>query len=79
MLTVSHAEYDRLMQEQSGQCAICLRASGSEGKSLAVDHDHKTGRVRGLLCTKCNQAIGFFGDNSELLKRAIEYLKKNVK
>ena len=74
-------EYETLMIKQSGVCAIC--ASVSEGgKALSVDHDHSccAGRkscgkcVRGLLCNKCNQGIGYFNDNVERLEAALAYL-----
>ena len=52
-------------------CAICGR---QQGRRLAIDHCHKTGRVRGALCTSCNNGIGLFRDSQELLKRAADYL-----
>ena len=67
--------YNIMLQMQNGVCAICGKVN-PDGKALAVDHDHITGRVRGLLCAKCNWAIGNFGDNSKMLKRAFEYLEK---
>jgi hypothetical protein len=65
---------------QGSLCAICGQpetALGAHGKvkSLAVDHDHETGRIRGLLCNNCNRAIGLLGDSVELLLKAVEYLK----
>jgi hypothetical protein len=51
-------------------CMIC-----SKTQDLCIDHDHKTGEVRGILCGKCNRAIGLFSDESNLLVKAIEYLK----
>lgn len=73
-------EYDTLLAAQGYVCAICGQdepaAHGRTGKKflLSVDHDHTTGRVRGLLCQKCNRAIGMLGDNPALLQRAIDYL-----
>lgn len=65
---------------QASLCAICHQpetALGAHGKvkSLAVDHCHETGRVRGLLCNNCNRAIGLLGDSVDLLLKAVEYLK----
>jgi hypothetical protein len=65
-------EYDRLLQSQEGGCAICGENPHKYG--LAVDHDHVTGRVRGLLCVSHNTALGFFKDNVALLEKAIQYL-----
>lgn len=65
--------YMRLMIQQHGKCAICLREPN--GRPLDEDHDHVTGEVRGLLCRSCNTAIGKFGDNPATLERAIDYLK----
>jgi hypothetical protein len=64
-------EYNRLFILQNGKCAIC---SVSQDKSLDVDHCHKTNKVRGLLCRKCNLGIGFMQDNPEICKKASEYL-----
>jgi hypothetical protein len=68
------ADYERMFAEQGGRCAIC--ATEVSGARLCVDHDHGTGKVRGLLCHACNKAIGGFRDSTELLKRAIAYLLK---
>ena len=76
-------QYHAMHDEQKGVCAICERPEtvqdGRTGaaKALSVDHCHDSKKVRGLLCTKCNTAIGKFDDDPELLMRAIEYLKKH--
>lgn len=66
-------DYERLVKAQGGGCAICKKPCSS-GRKLAVDHDHKTGRIRGLLCSNCNLGLGKFFDNKELLRKAISYL-----
>ena len=58
-----------LVKKQESKCAICDRVL-----TLVVDHDHKTGRVRGLLCSPCNIAIGLLEDNSDFLHNAVAYL-----
>jgi hypothetical protein len=69
-------EYERLYISQNGMCAICHRPETVKGRLfLAVDHNHKTGRVRGLLCSHCNMALGSFGDSLQNLFSAIRYLK----
>ena len=65
-------EYNKMYEEQKGKCSIC----GEFLEVLYVDHDHKSGIVRGLLCNKCNTGIGFFKDTISLLESAIHYLKK---
>lgn len=64
---------------QNGVCAICANTCNT-GRNLAIDHNHETGAIRGLLCTKCNQGIGQFNENKELFFKAVEYLEryKNV-
>lgn len=68
---VTPSAYNVLVSKQDGRCAVC----GSRPKSLCVDHDHKTGRVRGLLCHRCNQGIGLFLDDTSLLGQAVVYLQ----
>jgi hypothetical protein len=71
-------EYHRLLQAQEGLCAICRQLPTKrlgERKRLAIDHDHKTGRVRGLLCDRCNGGLGSFDDDPEKMERAIQYVR----
>ena len=65
-------EYQNTFSSQEEKCAIC----GIKDFSPKIDHDHKTGKVRGILCFNCNCALGAFKDNISTLERAIEYLKK---
>jgi hypothetical protein len=65
-------QYEKLLIKQNGRCAIC---QGTNGRlRLAVDHNHKTNEVRGLLCGPCNRALGLLKDSSKLLAQAIIYL-----
>jgi len=67
-------DYDRILKEQNGGCAICHNLCKS-GRRLSVDHCHRTGRLRGLLCGNCNRGLGYFNDSEELLFSAANYLK----
>lgn len=71
-------QYEALLSEQGGVCAICRRPCKT-GKRLAVDHDHATGTVRGLLCTPCNTAIGLVAESTERLYVMAAYLTKKWK
>lgn len=68
---LSLTELEQLELSQGGCCAIC----GNSAVGLAVDHDHKTGKVRGLLCRFCNTGLGLFLDNPKYLKSAVSYLE----
>ena len=74
---LTRQDYDQMLCEQGGGCAICESENpGSKNKGqFSVDHNHETGEVRGLLCTRCNTALGSFKDNPEFLRRAISYLE----
>lgn len=75
---ISLKEYEEIYIRQNGVCAICYHPEPIKGRIfLAVDHDHKTGRVRGLLCSKCNMAIGIFEDRIDRLQNAIRYIKRS--
>ena len=71
---ISLEEFEILLDKQQGMCAICGRPWGA-GRNDGVDHDHKTGVVRGLLCTMCNAGLGHFSDDVELMRKAISYLE----
>lgn len=70
---MSSEDFKRMRAEQGGVCAICGGLGGKRG--LGVDHDHKSGKIRALLCVKCNAAIGFLDDSSALARRVTKYLE----
>lgn len=73
-------DYERALIKQEGKCAIChCTLNSSRYTKLAVDHCHKTGKLRGLLCMNCNTALGLFKDSPERLKEAIQYLEYHSK
>lgn len=65
------AELCSVLKTNGGMCAICSRRPGT-----GIDHDHATGTVRGLLCNNCNAGLGMFGDNADVMIRAIDYVKR---
>lgn len=67
--------YESKLLEQHGRCAICGTCKNGSKKHLDVDHCHKTGKVRGLLCNRCNTGIGQLKDNEQILLSAISYLR----
>jgi hypothetical protein len=71
-------EYDRILSAQGGVCVLCDRPP-TPGISLHVDHDHGTGEIRGLLCMRCNNALGLFQEDPDLLRRAARYVIADAK
>lgn len=67
-------DYDEMLMAQGSGCAICGKAPDKNGRRLCVDHNHNTGRVRGLLCDGCNKALGNLQDSPELCRLAAQYL-----
>ena len=70
---LSETEYTQLQEIQKNQCASCKSET-----QLAVDHDHKTGKVRGLLCSQCNVALGMLQDDSVKIELLLNYIKENL-
>lgn len=68
--------YEQTLKDQNHACAICLKPSSFKIKSLYVDHCHETGKIRGLLCMRCNATLGY-SDSIARLESAIAYLKKH--
>ena len=78
---ISLNDFNKLFQKQNGVCAICGKpelSTNCKGKirNLSVDHNHKTGQVRGLLCGNCNTGFGSFQENISILKSAIKYARR---
>lgn len=67
--------YQKTVEEHHGLCDLCGRKPDGRWKKLNIDHCHKTGRFRGLLCFACNRAIGYFRDDPDLLRRAANYVQ----
>lgn len=65
-----------MLREQGGGCAVCGGEPGGRWKNFAVDHDHETGAVRGLLCLACNRAIGLLEDDSSRIRKIADYLER---
>lgn len=80
---ISLDDYEKMAKSQGYVCAICNKKESAKSKtgyvkSLAVDHCHDTGKIRGLLCQNCNTGIGKFKDDTDLLQSAIQYLKEGL-
>jgi len=68
---ITGADFDAMVEVQGGTCAVC------DQKPEHVDHDHKTGKVRGILCFNCNQALGNVRDDPDVLRGLIRYLRRH--
>lgn len=73
---ISKEDYMRMFLGQEGRCKICLTHEDSLNKRLAIDHCHETGEVRGLLCMRCNSALGLLKENINIVDNALTYLKE---
>lgn len=85
---ITAKEFNEMLLRQNGLCAICKQPetskinrgkNGSKTNSLSVDHDHRTGAIRGLLCGRCNRGVGFFKDDIKILYSAAKYLKESIR
>lgn len=80
---ITLVQYERMLDDQGGKCAICRREEIQRRKGginpLSVDHDHATGKVRSLLCHRCNVMLGGGGDNPSILRAAADYIEHHRK
>lgn len=79
---ITEKELEEMKEQQNNKCFICdsegfLIGSNNHTEKLAVDHCHKTGKVRKLLCHNCNRGLGLFQDNPELLRKAAKYVEEH--
>lgn len=78
---ITEEDYQRMLVEQGGACAICQATENKyagEFRSFAIDHNHDTGDIRGLLCNQCNRGLGMLGDTVESLNRVVAYLERST-
>jgi hypothetical protein len=73
---ITITEYDSLFSSQNNFCAICGSSQKPEQRTFAVDHNHKTKTIRGILCSNCNRLLGMVRENVNTLNKAISYLKE---
>lgn len=71
-------QYNEMFKSQKGRCVICGTHQKDLKQRLFVDHDHDTGEIRGLLCSRCNTGLGMFKDDIDILLNAIDYLRKRL-
>lgn len=71
--------YNDLFNKQNGCCAICNKHQNELNRSLCIDHNHTTGKVRGLLCGKCNASLGLMNENEDNILNMITYLREYSK
>lgn len=74
---LSADEADEILAAQNGRCAICCRPALDRVGSMHLDHDHRTGAIRGFLCVDCNHGLGKLRDSPDLLLRALVYLRQH--
>lgn len=72
---ISTVEFSALLEYQNNCCAICFKPIELLRRRMNIDHDHKTNKIRGILCSGCNTGLGHLGDNIEGLKKALYYLE----
>lgn len=75
-IRMSETQYNIMLKDQGNRCAICFKHEKTFSRLLAVDHNHETGIVRGILCNNCNTMIGMALESEDILLEAINYLKQ---
>jgi len=76
---ITEETLEQAKKKQRNKCGICKIDIDESSRDFHIDHDHATGKFRGLLCFRCNLGLGLFKDNSMFLRKAVKYLKKNEK
>lgn len=74
---ITWEEYSAMLEKQGGGCAICGGQNTKRKKILCVDHDHDTGKIRGLLCDSCNRGLGMLGDSLSHIMNVVKYLEES--
>lgn len=72
---ITHEDYLKMFRAQRGRCAICRSEDTGRTKHFCIDHDHKTKKIRGLLCQRCNRALGLLGDTLKAVRAAASYME----
>lgn len=72
---ISLVDYNLMLEDQDYKCAICFKIE-IDGRAFSVDHNHQTGKIRGLLCHHCNRGLGQFKESTIIIEQAIKYLEK---
>jgi len=75
IIGMTHELYDQLLQQQDYACAICKQHQSTFKKALGVDHNHDTGKPRGLLCDNCNRALGYLQESESIINNLLKYLQ----
>lgn len=75
---ITEAQYESLLKKQGRKCAVCRNPVLEGDRNLAVDHNHKTGEIRGLLCFRCNHTVIGRHTDPDLLQRAVDYLRQGT-
>lgn len=76
---ITEIDYIKILENQENKCAICGCDFSINKIGIHIDHCHKTNKVRGILCSKCNQALGLFNDSVDTMQLAIDYIRSNNK
>lgn len=75
---ITEAQYNQILKKQKGSCYVCERTPEELGKNLCVDHNHKTGEIRGLLCLYCNHRLVGRHTDPDLLQKVVDYLRQGT-